>query len=121
MAIPLKVLVVEDNQQLLHVVNEMLRLLGHEVHGFMTAEAALAAFHAQAFDVLLTDINLPGMSGIELATAAAEKQPGIHIVFASGFGYLVSEKLPFSFTLLQKPYNFAQLRHALEVVVPDGH
>lgn len=111
---PLKILLVEDNQQLLHMIEEMLRLLGHEVHGFATAEAALATLSGMEFDVLLTDINLPGMSGVELAATVMEKRPETGVVFASGFGYLVSEKLPFRFALLNKPYNLTQLRHALE-------
>src|SRR4051812_19849016 len=95
----LEILVVEDNQQLLHTICEMLEVLGHHVRACMTAEEALQALDERNFTVLLTDINLPEMSGIELATLVTKIKPAIRIIFASGFGYLVAEKLPFKFTL----------------------
>jgi CheY-like chemotaxis protein len=109
----LEILVVEDNHQLLNVICEMLNVLGHRGRGCTTAEEALGAMGERNFNVLLTDINLPGMSGIELAKLVTKIKPAIRIVFASGFGYLVAEKLPFKFTLLPKPYNMVQLRDAL--------
>ena len=117
MATPFKILVVEDNQQLLHVITEMLRLLGHEAHAYASAEEALDVVDTMEFDMLLTDINLPDMSGIDFAAAVVEKKPSVRVVFASGYGYLVSEKLSFRFTLLNKPYNFAQLQHSLKDAV----
>jgi CheY-like chemotaxis protein len=108
-----EILVVEDNQQLLHVILEMLEVLGHRGRGCATAEDAVEVLKGKKFDVLLTDINLPGMSGVELAKRVAVEAPEVKIVFASGFGYLVAEKLPFNFTLLPKPYNVMQLREAL--------
>jgi CheY-like chemotaxis protein len=110
----LHILVVEDNPHLQPLICEMLAIIGHHATSATSAEQALELFGGKRFDILLADINLPGMSGIELAKIVKEAEPGIRIIFASGFGYLVADKLHFGFTLLHKPYNVAQLRSAVE-------
>lgn len=110
----LHVLVVEDNESARELVCEMLLVLGHEPSGASSAEEALEIMKNKAFDVLLADINLPGMSGIALAEKIVSEVPNIHVIFASGFGYLVADKTNFKFTLLPKPYGMDQLRLALE-------
>jgi CheY-like chemotaxis protein len=110
----LHVLVVEDNEGARELVCEMLLVLGHEPTGAASAEEALVTMKDKAFDVLLADINLPGMSGIALAEKIVNEVPNIHVIFASGFGYLVADKTNFQFTLLPKPYGLDQLRLALE-------
>lgn len=109
----LELLVVEDHRQSRQLLCEMLTVLGHTARCVETAEEALSALRKKKFDVLLADINLPGMSGIELASIAVDISPGIGIVFATGFGYLVSDKTDFDFILLPKPYGLAQLKNVL--------
>ncbi len=110
----LHILVVEDNESARELIGEMLAVLGHVTSCAASAEEALEALEDKCFDVLLADINLPGMSGIMLAENVVKKLPAIHVVFASGFGYLVADKTDFQFTLLPKPYGLSQLKHALE-------
>lgn len=113
-ATPLRILVVEDNDDSRMLLEEMLRLLGHAPVAVGSAEAALQVFEQGGFDVLLADISLPGMSGIALAEQLTRRHPGLRVIFASGFGYLVADKTDFSFILLPKPYGVDQLQHALE-------
>ncbi|MGH8809178.1 MAG: response regulator [Noviherbaspirillum sp.] len=110
---PLQILVVEDNQVLLRALCEMLTVLGHRVHGVGSAEAALEPLRSGQYKLLLADLHLPGMSGIDLARLAVDMVPGMRIIFASGFGYLLAERLEFDFELLHKPYFFDQLKLAL--------
>jgi CheY-like chemotaxis protein len=112
----LRILVVEDNPTLSELLCEMLALLGHEARRAATAEEGIAVLDALLFDVLLADINLAGASGIELAKIALQKIPSIKIIFASGYGFLVSDKTDFDFFLLPKPYALTQLKYALEAV-----
>jgi len=100
------------------LLEEMLRILGHAAHSAATAEAAIQAFEGQEFDVLLADINLPGMSGIELAEQLTARRPALRVIFASGFGYLIADKTPFEFILLPKPYGLDQLQHAIDSLQP---
>ncbi|MEC4720642.1 response regulator [Noviherbaspirillum sp. CPCC 100848] len=109
----LRILVVEDNDSLLEILCEMLASLGYQTVAAASGEEALEHLRAGSFSVLLADINLPGMSGIDLATMAIEMTPAIKIIFSSGFGYLVSERLDFDFVLLNKPYYIHELAHAI--------
>ncbi|WEF34927.1 response regulator [Pseudoduganella chitinolytica] len=103
-----RVLVVEDNPDAQDLLCQMLGLIGHAATGVGSAEAALGLLeHA---DVLLTDVQLPGMSGIALAQHAHAHHPGLRIVFATG---AQAPDLPFPTAVLRKPYTIEQLRHAL--------
>lgn len=103
-------LVVEDNQDFLHILCEMLHSLGHRTCPAQSAEEALELVAQNRFDVLLSDISLPGISGIDLARRVVKTAPGTRIIFSSGYGYLLSDALDFEFDLLHKPYFVNQLR-----------
>lgn len=112
----LRILVVEDNGNLKDMLCDMLELLGHAPTGVINAEDALALTQQNVFDVLLTDVSLPGMSGIELAKQLVEKQPGVHIVFASGYGAQMVQHLKFKSYVLPKPYDVEQIQQLLAEV-----
>jgi DNA-binding NtrC family response regulator len=65
----------------------MLSRQGHHVSGFTEPQAALAAFRADpnAFDVIVTDLSMPAMSGFDLATAAHALRPDIPVVMTTGW------------------------------------
>ncbi|WP_229508106.1 response regulator [Massilia sp. Dwa41.01b] len=65
---------------------ELLCALGHAASGSGSAEQALALLRERPVDILFTDLNLPGMSGIELATRAIALQPTLKVILASGEG-----------------------------------
>jgi CheY-like chemotaxis protein len=111
---PLQILVVEDNEDSRDLLGEMLRVLGHEAHCVSNAESAIQCFDGLRIDVLLADISLPGMSGIELAASLTARTPALRVIFASGFGYLIADRMEFDFILLPKPYSLLQLEHALD-------
>ena len=112
----LRVLVVEDNPDALDLVCEMLCAFGHQVQAAAHGEQALAILSNSAQDVLLTDVSLPGMSGIELARGALRKQPGLKVIFASGHGDALTRHLGFAAASLQKPYEFEQLESILSAI-----
>lgn len=111
----LRILVVEDNPESRELLLEMIGIAGHDAHAAATAEEALTTLENAPFDVLLTDINLPKMSGLELAQKAVKVLPQLKVIFASGFGFLVidNDRIDFDFILLSKPYSLLQLKHAL--------
>jgi CheY-like chemotaxis protein len=83
---PSKVLLCEDDQELGQVLTRVLRRVGHKVTRVACAEEAIEVLdHQIDFDVLITDIVLPGLSGWELADAVDVRVPGIAVVFMSGF------------------------------------
>lgn len=118
------ILVVEDDVAARELLSEMLTILGYRSTCVATAEDAVAKLDAATanYVVLLADIDLPGMSGIELASYTVAQRPSMRIIFATGFGFLVADKTDFEFALLPKPYDLNQLQHvvasAIELALP---
>jgi CheY-like chemotaxis protein len=110
---PLRLLVVEDNADARYLVCETLRALGHEVQAAASGEEALPLLAAHPFDVLFTDVSLPGISGVDLARQALLQAPGLALLFASGYGDELTRHLEFPAQSLQKPYDIEQLQAAL--------
>jgi CheY-like chemotaxis protein len=109
-ACSLRVLVVEDDPDVLDAALEALELLGHWATGVRSAEGALVRFLEGAFDVLMVDIGLPALSGLELA-GKLQARCKLPIIFATG------RKAPdgplHSAVWLCKPFSLEQLRGAL--------
>ena len=101
-----KVLVVDDDQAVREVVRQGLKRLGYSSVALspMNALATLAGVNARdaAFDVLVTDVVMPGVSGPEMARAFSERFPSAGVVFMSGYtGSRVG--LPENAILIEKP------------------
>jgi CheY-like chemotaxis protein len=113
----LRVLLVEDDDDIRTSAYELLGMLGHDVLAVSSAEEARAALSVNSFDVLFTDVSLPGMSGVELAREAVRRIPGLRVIVASGYGS-ATEGLEkgLSAVVLPKPYALPQIERALEQV-----
>lgn len=77
----------EDNPELREILGEMLQGEQNEVVSFADAESALAAWHERYFDVVVTDISLPGITGTELARQVLASKPRQWVVLCSGYQY----------------------------------
>lgn len=110
----LRILVVEDNHDTRNMVCELLCLLGHEAMGVGNAEQALSIVDAHTFDILFTDINLPGMSGIKLAQQLAQSHADLRIILASGYHIAQKDLQGLNCAILLKPYDMEQLQAALK-------
>ncbi|WP_341208168.1 PAS domain-containing protein [uncultured Sphingomonas sp.] len=108
------ILLVEDDMLIRSATAEVLQEAGHVVVDAASAEEAMAALQTAPIDVLVTDVHLPGSSGLELASRAAELHPGIRIVVASGDIGAVEVQEP-NMHLLAKPYGARELLALLDV------
>ena len=81
------VLYVDDDESLLFLVTRLLQKLGYRVSAYEDGERALAAVRAdpRGFDLVVTDYNMPRMSGLALARALAAEWPGLPVVITSGY------------------------------------
>ncbi len=89
-AAPLRILYVEDNPLVREVTSELLSQEQRHIVAFGTAEEALKEFKEHPFDVVITDVSLPVMSGLELARSILSIRPESPIIIASGYA-LTSE------------------------------
>jgi CheY-like chemotaxis protein len=115
---PRRVLLVEDEVVLRMSTTDMLEQLGCFVSGVGSGEQALELLtRGGSFDLLLTDLGLPGMSGEELASEVRRRFPRLPVVIASGYGRsgaqaagMQAEGLQF----ISKPYSSIDLQQALD-------
>ena len=109
---PRRVLLVEDEVVLRMSTVDMLERLNCFVAAVGSGEQALEVLERNPpFDLLLTDLGLPGMSGDELATEAMRRYPGLNVVIASGYG---SDKpRADGVRFIGKPYSSIDLEQAL--------
>ena len=112
----LRILLVEDDALIRLCAVDMLEGLGHSVAAAATASDAMALLTGDSVDVLLTDVGLPDVSGVEVAIQARRMQPELRVVFATGSdavpGMNGSRELTGA-VLLQKPYDQRGLARAL--------
>lgn len=111
------ILLVEDDALIRMDAADMLRDLGHEVVEAEYGPDALTVLQAGPIDVLVTDVGLPGMSGLDLAERARRLQPGIGLVFATGDTELESREGREGAVILCKPYDCASLAESLRLVL----
>ena len=81
----MRILYVEDNLLVREVTLELLAQDGRDFTAVGTAEEALEEFKARPSDVVITDVSLPSMSGIELARNLLKLDPQLPIIIASGY------------------------------------
>jgi len=114
-----RVLVVDDEESVRRFLSAGLQQLGYEAHLAPTAEEALVVLAREKFDILLTDLGLPGMSGDELARAVHERDPSTPIVLLTGWGdQIKAENRDFAGIthVLSKPVSLGALAQTLAAV-----
>jgi len=110
-----RILVVEDNDTLRHGVALALRESGHVVHELSTGAAAVERMgqpDEEPYDVIVTDLRLPGADGVEVLRAAREREPGTRVVLMTAYGSIetaVEAMRSGAFDFVQKPLDLEQL------------
>lgn len=108
LAIMATVLLVDDNGNVLLTLAIALRRRGHSVTVADEGEQALAQMQQQHFDFLISDVRMPGMSGIQLASHAKKLPHPPHIILTSAYSTIEArEGLAEAF--LRKPIDIMQL------------
>ncbi len=81
-----QILIAEDNPAMLRFLRMALQCGGHKVQAVSDGLEAVAALRRRHFDLLLTDIVMPKLDGVEVARHARVNQPGLRVTFITGFG-----------------------------------
>jgi two-component system, cell cycle response regulator CpdR len=87
---PVNIMYVEDNTDVRQLVLELIEGEGRRLVACADAEAAWAHLQREVFDVLVTDVNLPGWSGIELARRWLEGEAARWVILLSGYDFASS-------------------------------
>jgi PAS domain S-box-containing protein len=114
-----RILVVEDEPFIRAATADFLKDLGHTVFEAKDAPSALKVFDAESVDLLLTDVGLPGQTGIELALQCRDRCPGIKVVLATGYSRLLDDTSDARLSdavVLTKPFTIEALAKALRTL-----
>lgn len=107
-----QILLAEDDESLRRFLAQALVKAGHAVTDFGDGTEAYERLKDERFDLLLTDIVMPGMDGIELAKRAAEMHGGLKIMFITGFAAVAlhpSSNAPKQAKVLSKPFHLREI------------
>ena len=110
----LDILCVDDEDALRRSLMRLLNKLGHRTQGAENAEQALVAIEGARFDLVISDLRLPGMDGEQLRDAIAERHPDLRdrVLLISGFFREPGEQ-----DFLQKPFSLQDLRRAIAAII----
>ncbi|GLK70826.1 response regulator [Ancylobacter dichloromethanicus] len=108
----LKILLAEDDNDMRRFLVKALQNAGYEVVDFDNGRSAYDRLREEPFELLLTDIVMPEMDGIELARRATDLDPDIKVMFITGFAAVAlnaGSQAPKDAKVLSKPFHLRDL------------
>ncbi len=114
------ILLAEDDESMRRFLRKALERAGHTVVDASQGDEALTELQLREFDLLLTDIVMPVMDGIELARQAAEIDPEMKIMFITGFAAVAlnpANRAPADAKVLSKPFHLKDLVREVDRVI----
>jgi signal transduction histidine kinase len=117
------ILIVDDEEMLVDMTRQVLEQLGYTVSAYTDSAQALKAFLAcpGSYDLLITDMTMPGMTGTGLAKAVKAERGNLPIILSTGFNEQISEETSQSLgvqALIMKPVCMQQLAETIRSVLP---
>jgi DNA-binding NtrC family response regulator len=117
-----RVAILDDEQRMVDIIAMVLRREGYDVSPFATPSAALAALETQPFDLLLTDLKMPGQSGLDVLQRARELHPELPVILITAHATVstaIDAMRAGAFDYVEKPFDNTELktlvRRALDV------
>jgi len=115
-----RILLAEDDDQMRGFLSRGLRRAGHAVDAVGDGETALMRSSHVDYDLLLADVVMPGIDGIELARRMTVRQPGIRVMFITGFAAVAMQDdrlAPHRPRVLSKPFHLRHLIAEIEALL----
>ena len=113
-----RILLVDDDEEVRNIAAATIEELGYEVVSVASGQAALQILGEERFDLLMTDIAMPGMTGVDLARRVRQIDPDLPILFSSGyadvqtFGENLSDEV-----VLKKPFRISDVATRIDAVL----
>jgi len=112
----LRVLIVDDEEELVSALEERLRLRGFHARGVTTGAEALTFLENEPCDVVLLDVKMPGLGGLEVIRRIKEQRPDLEVILLTGHGSSMSVEQGMeagAFDYLMKPVKIDDLTRIL--------
>jgi signal transduction histidine kinase len=112
-----RILIVDDHEEVGALAEALCTELGHRVARARSGEEALEMARRGSFDIVFTDVVMPGMSGLQLAERLREKAPGLPVILTTGFSDEISGAGAGGLPIVYKPYRLETLAAVLDEVL----
>ena len=116
----MRILLAEDDDDMRRFLERALARAGYDVTAVADGEAAYARLREEPFSLLLTDIVMPQMNGVELARRAARLDPDLRVMFITGFAAVAldgDQRAPPGAKVLSKPFHLRELVREVDRVL----
>jgi CheY-like chemotaxis protein len=114
-------ILVVDNDEVRDVTEQMLREIGYATVGVESGQHALEVLdRGEAFDLLVIDIAMPGLNGIETVRRARAQRPGLKVLYVTGYADLGGDRQTEDDPRIKKPFHLAELTAAVRVALASG-
>jgi signal transduction histidine kinase/ActR/RegA family two-component response regulator len=117
-----RVLLVDDDENIRSVISDMLDLLGHQVMAAPCGEDGLKLFQKHEFDLVITDLGMPGISGWDVTRTCKGLKPQVPVIMISGWGNQIDEDMIAQSRLngvLAKPFEMNKIKAMLNKVLSE--
>lgn len=111
------ILLVDDEDYMLALLKEIVQMLGYRPVTAASGSQALERLAAHSVDLVITDMNMPGMSGLELLSRVRQAKPQVPVVLISGYGLehaAMAARKHQADGFIGKPFHLEELRHCIE-------
>jgi DNA-binding NtrC family response regulator len=116
---PFRILIVDDNREIRSILEEYLREEGYQAEGAGDGQEALEMHHETPFDLIITDLNMPGMTGIELIKEINKNDKGTEFIIITGYASLdtaIEAVKAGAFDYIVKPFRIEELKVVIKNV-----
>ena len=112
-----RVLLIDDQPEILEVLYEIIEILGHEVYAITTGNDLENIFDEHDIDIVISDYQMPDLTGYEIAEIIKDKYPKVKVYISSGYHNILSDEKMSKYGvcgLLDKPFKMDELRDILK-------
>lgn len=111
-----QILVIDDDESILNLLKDALPALGYNADFVMDGDEAISLIKQYPYDLIMSDIRMPEINGIDVARAAYKTKPDIPILFMSGNSNTIAEERSF----LSKPFTLDEMEAKIEFLLNQG-
>jgi len=113
----LSILILDDEPIVVRRLKPALEKVGYQVETFTQSAEALERIEQQDFDIVITDLKMEGVDGMQFLTRVKERSPRTEVIVITGFATMATTKESFQkgvFDFLAKPFKIAEIQEAVE-------
>jgi DNA-binding NtrC family response regulator len=118
------ILIVDDDRNLLKILHDIVKEIAIDIVAASNAESAISAIETRAFDLVITDLKMPGKSGIDVLTFSLKMNPSVPVIMVSAFGSVeaaVEAMKRGAYDFITKPFNPDELLQTVRKALSESN